>query len=47
MSNIDYHTMSDRELVDRLEKGEMETNPEFLTEFFRRMDQGGTLYQYS
>ena len=31
MSNIDYHTISDRELVDRLEKGEMQTNPRFLS----------------
>ena len=46
MSNIDYHTMSDRELVDRLEKGEMQTNPEFLAEFFRRMEQGGTLTNF-
>jgi len=27
MFNIDYHAMSDGELVDRLEKGEMQTNP--------------------
>jgi len=26
MFNIDYHAMSDGELVDRLEKGEMQTN---------------------
>lgn len=44
MSNIDYHTMSDRELVDRLEKSEMQINPEFYAEFIRRMEEGGTLY---
>lgn len=44
MSNIDYHTMSDRELVDRLEKGEMRTNPELYAEFTRRMEERGTLY---
>lgn len=44
MSNIDYHTMSDRELVDCLEKGEMQTNPEFYAEFTRRMEEEGTLY---
>ena len=44
MSNIDYHTMSDRELADRLEKGEMQTNPEFYAEFTIRMEKEGTLY---
>lgn len=44
MSNIDYHTMSDRELVDRLEKGEMQTNPELYAEFIRRMEERGTFY---
>jgi len=34
MFNIDYHAMSDGELVDRLEKGEMQTNPDFYAEFY-------------
>ena len=46
MSNIDYRTMSAQELVDCLKKGEMQTNPEFLAEFFRRMEQGGTLTNF-
>lgn len=44
MSNIEYHAMSDRELVDHLEKGEMQTNPDFYAEFIRRMEEEGTLY---
>lgn len=44
MSNIDYHAMSDGELVERLEKGEMQTNPEFYAEFMRRMQAKGTIY---
>ncbi|MBV8884656.1 MAG: hypothetical protein JO235_11765 [Chroococcidiopsidaceae cyanobacterium CP_BM_RX_35] len=44
MSNIDYQSMSDRELVNRLEKGEMQTNPDFYKEFMRRMKEEGTLY---
>lgn len=44
MSNINYHAMSDKELVDRLEKGEMQTNPDFYAEFMRRMEEEGTLY---
>lgn len=44
MSNIDYHAMSDGELVDRLEKGEMQNNPDLYAEFMRRIEQEGTLY---
>ncbi len=44
MSNTDYHAMSDGELVDRLEKGEMQTNLDFYAEFMRRMEEEGTLY---
>ncbi len=45
MSNIDYHAMSDGELVNHLEKGEMQTNPDFYAEFMRRMEEEGTLYR--
>jgi hypothetical protein len=44
MSNIDYHALSDEELVERLEKGEMQTNPDFLAEFMRRMEENGIVY---
>ncbi len=44
MSNIDSHAISDEELIGWLEKGEMQTNPDFYTEFMRRMDEKGTLY---
>lgn len=44
MSNIDYHALSDEELVSRLEKGEMQTNPDFLAEFMWRMEENGTVY---
>jgi len=44
MSNIDYQAMSDGELVDRVEKGEMQTNPELSAEFMRRMETEGTSY---
>jgi hypothetical protein len=44
MSNIDYHAMSDGELVEQLEKGEMQTNPDFYAEFLRRMEEKGNLY---
>lgn len=44
MSNIDYHAMSDEELVEQLEKGVMQTNLNFYAEFIRRMEAKGTLY---
>lgn len=44
MSNIDFHAISNGELVDRLEKGEMQTCPNLHTEFMRRMEELGTLY---
>ena len=44
MSNTDYFTMLDGELVERLEKGEMQTNPDLYREFMRRMQEKGTLY---
>ncbi|MBV9390094.1 MAG: hypothetical protein JOZ78_27025 [Chroococcidiopsidaceae cyanobacterium CP_BM_ER_R8_30] len=40
MSNTDYQTMSDGELLNRLEKGEMQTNPDLYKEFMRRMEEG-------
>lgn len=44
MSNTDYFTMSDGELVERLEKGEMQTNANLYREFMRRMREKGTVY---
>lgn len=44
MSNIDYRTMSDKELIDRLEKGEMQSNSDLYAEFIRRTEERGTSY---
>lgn len=44
MSNVDYHAMSDEELVERLEKGEIQTDPDLYAEFMRRMEEKGTFY---
>ena len=44
MSNINYRPMSDEELVERLEKGEIQTNPDLYAEFMRRMQEKGTIY---
>lgn len=45
MSNIDYHAISDVELVNHLEKGEMQNNPDLYAEFMRRMEEKGTVYR--
>lgn len=44
MSNTNYQAMSDKELVDCLEKGEMHKNPDLYAEFMRRMEEIGTFY---
>lgn len=44
MSDVDYHALSDLELVERLEKGEIQTNSNLLAEFMRRMEEKGTIY---
>ncbi len=44
MSNTDYRAMSDGELVERLEKGEMQTNSDLEAELMRRMEEEGTHY---
>ena len=44
MSDVDYHALSDFELVERLEKGEIQTNSNLLAEFMRRMEELGTVY---
>lgn len=44
MSDNDYRSMSNRELMDRLEKGELQTNPDLCAEFMRRMEEQGTSY---
>jgi hypothetical protein len=44
MSDFNYHAMSDGELVERLEKGEMQTNSDLYAEFIRRMEEKGILY---
>lgn len=44
MSNIDYQALSDAELVERLERGDLQSNLECYAEFMRRMEVEGTLY---
>lgn len=44
MSNTDYRLISNKELIDRAEQGEMQTNPDLYAEFVRRMDEQGTSY---
>lgn len=45
MSNVDYQALSDAELVERLEQGDMQSDPQCYAEFMRRMEAEGTLYQ--
>ena len=45
MSSIDYRLMSDKELVDRAEQGEMQTNSNLYAEYMSRMDEQGTSYR--
>lgn len=45
MSSIDYRALSDAELVERLEQGDMQSDWECYAEFMRRMEAEGTLYQ--
>lgn len=44
MSSIDYRLLSDKELVDRAERGELLTNTDLYAEYMRRMDEFGTSY---
>lgn len=45
MSKHNYQSMTDAELTDRLEKGEMLSNPDLYVEFLRRMEEHGTEYR--
>ena len=45
MSNVDYRLISDEDLVDRFEQGEMQINSELCTEFMRRMNELGVKYK--
>lgn len=45
MSNFDYQAMSDREMLERLESGECQTNAELAAEVIRRVEHGGTSYK--
>ena len=45
MSDIDYRLISDEELVDRLEQGEMQINSDLCAEFMRRMNELGVKYK--
>lgn len=44
MSDINYRMLSDAELVERLERGDMQSDLECYAEFMRRMEEEGTLY---
>lgn len=44
MSDIDYQALSDAELVERLEQGDMQFDSQCYAEFMRRMEVEGTLY---
>lgn len=37
--------MTDKELVDRAERGELHTNSDLYVEYMRRMDEEGTSYR--
>lgn len=45
MSSINYRLISDKELVDRVEQGEMQINSDLCAEFMRRMNEQGTSYK--
>jgi hypothetical protein len=45
MSKLNYQLMPDAELTNRLEKGEMLSNPDLYVEFLRRMEEHGTEYR--
>lgn len=45
MSSDSYRKMSDKELVERAEQGEMQINSDLCAEFMRRMDVHGTSYK--
>ena len=45
MYNIDYHSMSNKDLLDLVEQGEMQNNYNLCTEFMRRMDEYGITYE--
>jgi hypothetical protein len=44
MSSINYQSLSDAELVERLEQGDMQSDSQCYAEFIRRMEVEGTLY---
>ena len=42
---IDYYSISDKDLVDHLEKGDMQSDAALSVEFFRRMIEQGKHYR--
>ena len=44
MSDIDYRALSDAELVERLERGDLQSDSQCYAEFMRRMEEEGTIY---
>ena len=45
MSSFNYQTMSDLEMLERLESGEARTNSELAAELMRRQKEYGTSYE--
>ena len=45
MSNFSYQNISDKELLERLENGEMQHNSGLYTELMRRTEERGTSYK--
>ncbi len=47
MSDINYRTMPEKELTERMENGELSKNPDLYAEHKRRMKEFGTSYEYT
>lgn len=45
MSSDNYQSISDKELLERLENGEMQHNSELYAELIRRTEERGTSYK--
>lgn len=45
MSSVNYQKISDLELLERLENGEMQHNLDLYTELMRRTEERGTSYR--
>ena len=45
MSSVNYQTISDKELLEHLENGEMQHNRDLYTELIRRTEERGISYK--